>query len=105
MLEVDAFTTFDQRERRFAVEVEMPKIAHQPDTFPIAHARQESIHQYDLAHVLRILRSVRIRDHQADIMPDYRDRLVIAELMHEVVDVLGHRFLVVSARRALRSTD
>ena len=35
-----AFPALDQRQGRFAVEVGMPEIAHQPDAFPIADTRR-----------------------------------------------------------------
>ena len=40
VFKIGAFTALDQRQVRFAVEVGMPEIAHQPDAFPIADTRR-----------------------------------------------------------------
>jgi hypothetical protein len=45
VFKIGPFPALDQRQGRFAVEVEMPEVAHQPDAFPIADTRQESVHQ------------------------------------------------------------
>jgi hypothetical protein len=41
MFEVDALTAGDQRQRRFAEEVEVPEVVQQKDVIPFANAREE----------------------------------------------------------------
>lgn len=45
MLKIDAFATVHERQRRLAVEMEMPEIPQQPYVAPVPHARQEGVHQ------------------------------------------------------------
>src|SRR3546814_20655837 len=68
MLEIDALAAMHQRQRRLAVEMEMPQVAQQPDLGPVADAGPEGIHQHDLCRLLRKLRRTRIGEHHADVM-------------------------------------
>ena len=96
MLEVDAFAAVHQRQRRLAVKMEMPEIAHQPNIAPVPDARQERVHQRDAVDLARILRRIGVGDHQPDVVPDNPDALE-AQLLHERVDVLRHLRLGVAA--------
>jgi hypothetical protein len=102
MLEVDALASGDEFQRRLAVEVEVPLVAQQPYRLPVADAGQERVHQHDAFDLVRILRRVRIRDHQADVVADDL-HLRKAELVHERMDVLRQRLLVVAIGRFRRS--
>jgi hypothetical protein len=42
MLEIDPLSATHQREWRFAVEMEMPQVPHQPHITPVPDAWQES---------------------------------------------------------------
>ena len=87
-----------------AVEVEVPEIAQQPDGLPIAHARQERIHERDALDFVRMLRRIGVRDHEADVVADNPHALV-AERRGERMDVLRHRLLVVATRGLCRLAE
>src|SRR6266567_7284619 len=70
MFEVNPLATFDQRQGHFAVEVEMPQVAHQPDILPIADAGQKGIHQDHALGGLWKLRGVGVGHHQSDVVAD-----------------------------------
>src|SRR5690348_18343904 len=99
MLEVDALAAGHELERRLAVEVEMPLVAKQENARGIADAGQERVHQRNALDVVRILRRVRVRDHEPDVVPD-DDDLLEAERLGERMDVLRRRLLVVEIGRA-----
>ena len=104
MLEIDAFAALDQRQRRLAVEVEMPEVAQQPDLRPVADAGQERIHQRDAADVRRILGGIGIGDHQPDVVAGDAD-IPQAKRHGKRVDVRGHGLLVVAAFRLVRCAE
>src|SRR5947209_17910341 len=89
MLEIDAFATVYERERRLAVEMEMPKIPHQPYVAPVSYAWQEGVHQNNLIHLARILRRVGVGNHQPNIVSD-NPNVFVTKFAHERVDVLRH---------------
>ena len=89
MLEINAFAAVYQRERRLAVKMEMPEIAHQPHVAPVSDARQEGVHQRNPVHLARILRRIGVGDHQPDIVPD-NPNVLVAQFAHERVYVLRH---------------
>ena len=92
MLEVDALPTVDERQRRLAVEVEMPQVPQQPDACPIAHAGKKRVHQHDAVDFGRILGGIGVGHHQPDIVADNADRLR-AQRGRQGVDVLAMRLL------------
>ncbi len=89
MLEIDPFAAADQRQRRLAVEMEMPEIAQQKHIVPVADAGQERFHQYQPVDFAGILRRIGIGDHQPDVVPDQPDAVVF-EALQQRVDVLRH---------------
>src|SRR2546430_16788281 len=74
VLEINTLSTPDQRQRRLAIEMEVPKIPEQPHALPVTHARNEGVHEHHSLGFPRIHRRVRIRRHQADVMADDSDR-------------------------------
>lgn len=103
MLEIDSLPATHQREWRFAIEMEMPKVAHQPYITPVPDTRQESIHQRDSLDLAWILCCIGVRDHQADVVADNLDAL-IAKFAYQRVDVLRHGGLGVAIGRRRRLT-
>ena len=78
--------------------MEVPQVAQQPDLGPVADAGQEGIHQNDAFHFPGVLRGVGVGDHQANVMTDDFD-LVVAERLHQRMNILGEGLLVVAAIR------
>ena len=95
MLEINPLAPCHQRQRRLAVEMEMPEIAQQKDAVPVAHAGQERLHQHQPIDLVRVLRRVAIGHHQPDAVTDQPDAVVV-EAFHQRVDVLRHCRLGVS---------
>ena len=58
---IDPLASGDERQRRLAVEVEVPEVAQQPDVLPVADAGQERVHQHDAVDLGRELRAHRHR--------------------------------------------
>jgi hypothetical protein len=98
MLEIDTFATVDESKRRLTIEMEMPKIAHEPNVAPVSYSRQERVHQRNAIDLVRILRRVGVSDHQSDIVPDNLNVLE-AKFAYERVDVLRHCGLGVAIGR------
>ena len=69
MLEIDALATVYERERRLAVEMEMPKIPYQSYVAPVPYAWQERVHQNNSIYFAWILRRIGVGNHQANIGP------------------------------------
>ena len=93
MLEIDALASGDELQRHLAVEVEVPEVAQQPDGLPLAHARQERIHERDALDLGRKLRGIGIGDHEPDIVAD-EPHAPVAERRGERLHILRHRLLV-----------
>ena len=102
VLEVGALAPRHERERGLAVEVEVPEVAHQPDVLPGPDAGQERIHQHDPLDLLGELGRVRVRHHQADVVP-HDGGAIHPERADELVDVHGHVLLVVAGLRLRRA--
>jgi len=98
VLEIDSLSTPDQRQRRLAIEMEVPKIPEQPHALPVTHARNEGVHEHHSLGFARIHRRVGIRRHQADVVPDDLDRRP-AVTLGQSVDVPRHGDLVVARVR------
>ena len=102
VLEVGPLAPRHERERGLAVEVEVPEVAHQPDVLPGPDAGQERVHQHDALGLLRELGRVRVRHHQADVVP-HDGGAIHAQRADELVDVHGHVLLVVAGLRLRRA--
>src|SRR5205807_6155079 len=89
MLEIDALATVYERERRLAVEMEMPKIPHQPNVAPVSYARQEGVHLRNPIYLARILRRIGVRNHQPNVVP-YDPNAFVAKFARKRLDVLRH---------------
>lgn len=87
MLKVNAFATLDEREGRLPVKVKMPEVTHQPNVTPVPDAGQKGVHQCDPLDLSGILRGIRVRDHQPDIVSD-DPKMVVAKFSHERMNVL-----------------
>ncbi len=98
MLQVGALAARHQGQRRLAVEMEMPEIAHQPHVAPVPHPRQEGIHQGDAIHLRGMLCRIGIGHHQADIVADDANALQ-TEALHQGANILGHDGLGVAIGR------
>jgi hypothetical protein len=96
MFEVDSLAAGDQLERRFAIEVEMPEVAQQPDFGPVSDAGQKRIHQHDAVDLGGILRGISVSDHQPDIVASDAHALM-SKRGGESMDVLRHCLLVVAS--------
>ena len=97
MIEIDPLAAGDQRQRRLAVEVEMPEIAQQEDVIPFADAGQERFHQHEPIDLGGILRRIGIGDHQPDIVADQANAIVF-EVLDQRMNVPRHRRLGVTVR-------
>jgi hypothetical protein len=97
MLKVNPFAPRDQRQRRLAVEMEMPEIAQQEDAVPVADTGQERFHQHQPIDLAGVLRRIGVGHHQPDIVADQPDAAVF-EIFHQRVDVPRHRRLGVTIR-------
>src|SRR3954471_10537821 len=95
VLQVNAFAAFDQGQRDVPIKMKVPKVAHEPDAFPIADTGQKSIHQHDAFGFLRELRGVSIRNHQSNIVTN-NARAIKAERPYQIVNIHGHVLLVVT---------
>src|ERR1700674_2540762 len=95
MLEIGPFAPRDELERRLAVKVKVPEVLEQPDALPITDARQERIHEYNAIDLAWILRGVRIRDHEPDIMAG-QSYVLESEGRGERVNVPRQRLLFVA---------
>ena len=104
MLKVNPFAPRDQRQRRRAVEMEMPEIAQQEDAVPVADTGQECFHQHQPIDLAGVLRRIGIGHHQPDIVADQPDAVVF-EVFHQRVDVPRHRRLGVAIRRCRGFTE
>lgn len=70
---------------------------------PVEHrgARQRSVHHDQMGHLVPVCLSVRVGDHQPDVVADHRDRLDDSQVVaYQRPDVARHRALVVAACRA-----
>ena len=98
MLEGSPLAAFDQRQRHFAVEMEVPQIAHQPDVFPITDAGQEGVHKHKALGLLRELRGVSVGDHQPDVVTNDA-RALESQRRNKRVNIHGHALFVVAGFR------
>ena len=71
IVKIDPLASLDQGFGRRPVKPEMPEPRVVVDRFPALHAWKKGIHQNEFRYFGWELRSVRICDHQADVVSDY----------------------------------
>ena len=83
--------------------MEVPQIAQQPDVLPVANPGQERVHEHHPRGLARELRSIRVRNHQTDVVADDAD-VVEPEARGQGADIHRERLLVVAALRLAGAT-
>ena len=70
VFEVGPLAPVNQRQRHIAIEVKMPKVAQQPNVFPVTNAGKKGVHQHHALSGVRELRRESVSDHQSDVVAD-----------------------------------
>ncbi len=102
VLQVLAFPALDEqlREVAGAVEREVPDPRVVAQAIEHGGARDRGVDEDQVRELVAVALGVGVRDHQADVVPGEHDLALDAEVVaDERPDVLGHRALVVAARR------
>jgi hypothetical protein len=81
----------------------MPDPGVVAQTIEERRARQRRVYHDQVGHLVPMGLGVGVGDHQPDVVPDEHDRPADLHLLaQQVVDVAGHRLLVVAAGRTPR---
>src|SRR5215510_14837801 len=85
--------------------MKMPESRSGVDLLPnVADAWNRRFEQGQLFNFVWVLRSVRVSDHQSNVVPDQID-LLIAKTFHECVNIISHRLLIVTSGRTRRLAE